>query len=90
VCVFPASEPASGSVSGVDPGQLLDHQCVRQGVAPRAAVFGGERDAHQIELGEPLDYLVRERLRSIELLRNWGDLALGELPHCALEESVVI
>jgi hypothetical protein len=56
--------------------QLLDGDCVRDGVAARASVLLGDREAHEAELGELGDELVREPARDVEL----GGDGLDALP----------
>lgn len=64
---------------GVDPGKLLDGDRVGQRISSGASQVLGIRDAHQIELTETLDDLVRKALGAVEMLGDGGDLALGEV-----------
>jgi hypothetical protein len=74
----------------VDPRELLDGDRVGQRVAARAAVLLGERDAHEPELAELRDDLVREALLAIELLGHRRDLVAGEVADGLLDEAVVV
>ena len=57
--------------------------------APRAAVLLGDRHAHQPELGQLGDELVREPLLAVELLGDRRDLLERELPHRVAEQLVL-
>ena len=73
----------------VHPRELLDGQCVGERVAAATAVLLRERDAHQVQLAELRDDLIRERLRAVELLGHRRDLALGEFPDRAPDQLMV-
>ena len=74
----------------VDARQLLDRDRVRDGVGAGAAVLLGDRDAHQPELGELRDELVREALLAVELLGDRRDARLGEVAHRAPEQLLLV
>ncbi len=74
----------------VDAGELLDHERVRQGVETRAPVLLGDRDAHDAELGQAGDDVVREAVLPVELRGDGRDPRLGELSHGAPEELAVL
>ena len=57
----------------VDPRQLLDGDRVGERVGAAAAVLLGDRHAHQPELGQLGDELVREALLAVELLGHRRD-----------------
>ncbi len=64
----------------VDPRELLDRDRVRDGVAARTAVALRDRQAHQPELAELRDELVREPAAQIELPRDRLDALPRERP----------
>ena len=64
----------------VDPREFLDRDRVGQRVPAGAAPALGDREPHQAELGEALHDLVREPVLPVDLLGDWPDLLLGELP----------
>ncbi len=74
----------------VDAGELLDGERVGERVAAGAAVLLGKRDPHQVELAQPADDVVRERVRPVELLGDGRDLLLGELADGSLQETVMV
>ena len=74
----------------VDAGKLLDNERVRQGVETRASVVLGDRDAHDAELREAGDDVVREAVLPVELRGDGRDPRLGELSHGATEELAVL
>jgi hypothetical protein len=57
--------------------QLLDRDRVRERVGARAAVLLGDRHAHQPELGQLRDELVREAVLAVELGGDRRDLLLA-------------
>ena len=61
----------------VDPRQLLDRDRVRERVGAGAAVLLRDRDAHEPELGEARDDVVREAVLAVELLGDRRDLRLA-------------
>ena len=73
----------------VDPRQLLDRDRVRQRVGARAAVLLGDRHAHQPELGQLGDELVREPLLAVELFGDGCDTLERELPHRVADQLVL-
>ena len=74
----------------VDPRELLDRERVRERVAAAAAVLLGERDAHQPELAELRDDLVREALLAVELLGDRRDLLPREVAHGRLDQLLLV
>ena len=74
----------------VDPRQLLDRERVRDGVAAGAAVLLGDRQAHQPELAELGDELVRETRLAVELLGDGRDLLARELAHRVADELLLL
>jgi hypothetical protein len=62
----------------VDPRQLLDGDRIRDRVAAGASVLLGGSGAHEPELGELGDELVRESARDVELGRDGPDALAGE------------
>ena len=74
----------------VDPGQLLDRERVGDGVAAGAAVLLRDRQAHQAELAELGDELVREARLAVELLGHRRDLLPGELAHGVADELLLL
>ena len=75
---------------GVDARQLLDCDRVRDRVAAGAAVLLGDRQAHQPQLGELGDELVREAVLAVELLGDRRDLRLGELADGAADQLLLV
>ena len=73
----------------IDTRQLLDADRVRQRVGPGAAVLLGDRHAHQPELGELADDLVRETLLTVELLGDGRDPLDRELANRLAEQLVL-
>ena len=73
----------------VDARQLLDRDRVRQRVGARAAVLLRDRHAHQPELGQLGDELVREPLLAVELLGDRCDTLERELPHRVADQLVL-
>ena len=73
----------------VDARQLLDRDRVGQRVGAAAAVLLGDRHAHQPELGELGDELVREALLAVELLGDRRDLLERELTDGVAKELVL-
>ena len=73
----------------VDPRQLLDGDRVRERVGPGAAVLLREGHAHQAELGELGDQLVREAVLAVELGGYRRDPLLGELADGRANELVL-
>ena len=73
----------------VDPRQLLDRDRVGERVGAGAAVLLGDRHAHQPELGELRDELVREAVLAVELLGGRRDPLLGELANGGADELVL-
>ena len=71
----------------VDARQLLDRDRVGERVAAAAAVFLGDRDAHEPELGQLRDEVVGEAVLAVELLGDRRDPLLGELAHGLPESS---
>ena len=69
---------------------FADGEGVGERVAAAPAVLLGEGDAHEAQLAEPADDVVGEALFLVELLRDRGDLALGEVAHGALDEPVLV
>ncbi len=69
----------------IDPRELLDDDRVRQVAGVRAAVLLGVGDAHQPELAELRDDLVREPLLAVELLGDGLHLLLREVAHQAAD-----
>ena len=74
---------------GVDARQLLDCDRVRQRVGARAAVLLRDRHAHQPELRELGDQLVREPLLAVELLGDRCDAFECELAHRVADQLVL-
>ena len=74
----------------VDARQLLDGDRVRNRVAARAAVLLGNRQAHQAELGELRDELVREARLAVELLGDRRHARLGEVADGAPDELLLV
>ena len=73
---------------GVDPRQLLDGERVGERVGAAAAVLLGERDAHQAELAELGDDLVREATSSRSSSSATGATSLlGEVADGALDQA---
>ena len=70
--------------------QLLDGDRVGERVAAAAAVLLRDRDAHQPELGEPRDDVVREAVLAVELLRDGRDPLLGEGANRRAEQLVLL
>ena len=64
----------------VDARQLLDRDRVRDRVAARAAVLLRDREAHEAELAELRDELVREATGQVELLGDRLDPLSRERP----------
>ena len=75
---------------GVDARELLDCDRVRDGVAAGAAVLLGHRQAHQPQLAELGDELVREALLTVELLGDGSDLRLRELADRAADQLLLV
>ena len=65
----------------VDARQLLDRDRVRDRVAAGAAVLLGDREAHEAELAELGDELVREAAGQVELLGDRLDALSRERPN---------
>ena len=74
----------------VDPGQLLDRERVGDGVAAGAAVLLRDRQAHQPELAELGDELVREARLAVELLGHRRHLLPRELAHGVADELLLL
>ena len=74
----------------VDARQLLDRDRVRERVRAGAAVLLRDRHAHQPELGQLRDQLVREASLAVELLGDRRDPRLRELPHGAADELLLL
>ena len=74
----------------VDARQLLDRDRVRERVGAAAAVLLGDRHAHQPELGQLGDEVVREALLAVELLCDRRDLLLGEAREPCLRSELVL
>ncbi len=74
---------------GVDAGELLDRDRVRDGVAAGAAELLGEGNAHQPELGHLGDELVREARLAVELLGDGRDTLRRERPHRVPDQLVL-
>ncbi len=74
----------------VDARQFLDDDRVRDRIRARAAVFLGNRHAHEAELGELRDEVVREALLAVEVGRDGGDATLREVAHCLAEELLLL
>ena len=75
---------------GVDPRQLLDRDGVGERVAPRATVLLRDGDAHEAELGQLGDDLVREAVLAVELLCDGRDPLLGERADGVAQELVLV
>ena len=73
----------------VDPRQLLDRDRVRERVGARAAVLLGHGHAHQPELGQLRDELVREAVLAVELGGDRSDTLLRELADGRADELVL-
>ena len=73
----------------VDTRQLLDRDRVGDGVGAGAAVLLRDGHAHEAELGELLDELVREPVLAVELAGDGRNPLLGELAHGAAQELVL-
>ena len=73
----------------VDAGQLLDRDRVRERVRAAAAVLLGNRHAHEAELGQLGDELVREATLAVELLGDRRDSPLGEVANGRADELVL-
>ena len=73
----------------VDPRQLFDRDRIGERVGPGAAVLLRERHAHQPELGQLRDQLVREAVLAVELLGGRRDPLLGELANGGADELVL-
>ena len=69
--------------------ELLDGDRVRDGVRSRPAVLLGNRHAHQSELPELGDELVREARLAIELLRDRRDPLHREVADGLADELVL-
>ena len=65
--------------SSVAPRELLEDEDVRQEVRAGATVLVGHADAHQSELGELAEDLLREAVLAVPLGRVRLDLGLREL-----------
>ena len=63
---------------GVDAGQLLDGDRVRERVAVRTSVLLGDRKAHEAELGELGDEVVGKATTLVQLRRDGLDALPGE------------
>ncbi len=74
----------------VDPGQLLDRQRVRDGVAAGPAVLLRDRQAHQPELAQFRDELVGEARLAVELLGDRSDPLASELPDGVADELLLL
>ena len=74
----------------VDARQLLDRDRVRDGVAARAAVLLGDRQAHEPELGELRDELVREARLAVELLGDRRHARLREVADGAPDQLLLV
>ncbi len=74
----------------VDARQLLDRNRIRDSVGAGAAVLLRDRDAHQPQVGQLGDELVREALLTVELLRDRRDARLRELAHRAAEQLLLV
>ena len=72
----------------VDARQLLDRDRVRERVGAAAAVLLGDRHAHQPELCELGDELVREPLLAVELFGDRRDLLERELSNRVAHQLV--
>jgi hypothetical protein len=70
--------------------ELLDRERVGQRIRSRTAVLLRERDAHQAQVAELGDDLVREALLAIELLRHRPDLLLGEVADGAADQLMLV
>ncbi len=75
---------------GVDAGQLLDRDRVRERVGAGAAVLLGDRHPHQAEAGQLLDEVVREALLTVELCRDGGDAVAREPAHGVANELLLL
>ena len=73
----------------VDPRQLLDRDRVGERVGAGAAVLLRDRHAHQPELGELRDELVREAVLAVELRGDRRDPLLRELANGRADELVL-
>ena len=66
-----------------DPGvcarQLLEHEDVRQEVGAGPSVLLGHADAHQPDLGEPREDVLREAVLAVPVGRVGRDLGVREL-----------
>ena len=75
--------------AGVRARELLQHEDVREKVRARAAVLLGDAHAHEPELGELRDQLVREPMVAVPVGGVRDDLRLGELPGQPLDRALV-
>ena len=75
---------------GVDARELLDRDGVGERVGAGTPVLLRERDPHPAELAQLADDLVRERLGAVELGRDRGDLALGEVADGVAKRLVLL
>ena len=75
--------------AGVGARELLQHEDVREEVRARATVLLGDAHAHEPELGELRDQLVREPMVAVPVGRVRDDLRLGELPGQPLDRALV-
>ena len=75
--------------AGVGARELLQHEDVGEEVRARAAVLLGHADAHQPELGELAEELLREVVLAVPLGRVRLDLGLRELARQRLDLLLV-
>ena len=75
--------------AGVGPRELLEHEDVREEVRACAAVLLGHAHAHQPELGELREELVREPVLAIPLRRVRRDLRVRELARERLDLALL-
>src|SRR5205823_4198766 len=73
----------------VDPRQLLDRDRVGERVRAGASIFLRYRHAHEPELGELGDEVVREAVLAVELRGDRRDLLLRELADGPADELVL-
>src|SRR6266536_114560 len=73
-----------------DPGDLLDHDRVRNGVHPGAAVFGRDRDAGEPQRARLREDVAGELARLVDRGRAGLDDVFGELPDGGKEERLVL
>jgi hypothetical protein len=74
---------------GIDAGEFLDRDRVRERVAAGATPFLRKRNAHEAELGHLGDEVVGEAMLAVELVGNGRDAVPSELAHGAPDELVL-